>query len=169
MAEHQRNLTNKNKNSLLFKNTEATDHSFYLNAPEVLAYEWNKFNRLFMESCYSKTDSNSINRSIDMPPQYFQLSKNLLKWIYSFMSWIIIYCVFVYFDMYYWLLCINDYYCLLWHVLSLIITSIYCCELYCVPIYLVVHHYVCIMWSIICFFYVFSDNFSFFISSQYIS
>ena len=39
-----------------------------------------------MESCYSKTDNNSVNRSIDLPPQYFQLVKNLLKGIYSSMS-----------------------------------------------------------------------------------
>ena len=31
------NITNKNENSLLFKHTEATGHSFNLNAPKVLA------------------------------------------------------------------------------------------------------------------------------------
>ena len=50
-----------------------------INEAKILAYNQRKTTRLFIEAAYSKINSNSINRHVDIPPQYDQVIRNVLN------------------------------------------------------------------------------------------
>ena len=51
----------------------------YVNGAKILAYNQRKTTRLFIEVAYSKINSNSTNRHVDIPPQYDHVIRNLLN------------------------------------------------------------------------------------------
>ena len=50
-----------------------------INGAKILAYNQRKTTRLFIEAAYSKINNNSINRHLDIPPQYDQVIRNVLN------------------------------------------------------------------------------------------
>ena len=45
----------------------------------ILTYNQRKTTRFFIEAAYSKINYNSINRHVDIPPQYDQVIRNVLN------------------------------------------------------------------------------------------
>ena len=55
-----------------------------INEAKILAYNQRKTTRLYIEVAYSKINYISINRHVDIPPQYDQVIRNVLNWYLYF-------------------------------------------------------------------------------------
>ena len=55
-----------------------------INEAKILAYNQRNTTRLFLEAAYSKINNNSINRHVDITPQYDQVIRNVLNWYLYF-------------------------------------------------------------------------------------
>jgi hypothetical protein len=74
--EHHLAIKRGDEKSLIYQHIKNTKHSKDWNITNIINKNIkNKGERLFLESWHTKTDNNSINRSIDMPIQYLDLIK----------------------------------------------------------------------------------------------
>ncbi|UYV79030.1 hypothetical protein LAZ67_17000767 [Cordylochernes scorpioides] len=70
ITEHKRNINNRDPKSLIYQHISNTGHNFNLDHPKILYQHINnKQHRLVLESIIS-TQTNSINRKIDLPEIY---------------------------------------------------------------------------------------------------
>ncbi|UYV77908.1 hypothetical protein LAZ67_15002791 [Cordylochernes scorpioides] len=75
IAEHKRNINNRDPKSLIYQHISNTGHNFNLDHPKVLYQHINnKQHRLVLESIIS-SQTNSINRKIDLPEIYHIISQ----------------------------------------------------------------------------------------------
>ncbi|UYV80784.1 hypothetical protein LAZ67_19001731 [Cordylochernes scorpioides] len=84
MTEHGRCITNRDNRSLIFNHVNTTGHSFNLTSPTTIYNNIpNKYQRLIIEAIVSIA-TNSINRHIDLPTQYQDISQLSLNAIRRF-------------------------------------------------------------------------------------
>ena len=57
---------------------QINNNDMQINGAKILAYNQRKTTRL-IEAAYSKINNNSINRHVDIPPQYDQVIRNVLN------------------------------------------------------------------------------------------
>ncbi|UYV65693.1 hypothetical protein LAZ67_3005160 [Cordylochernes scorpioides] len=75
ITEHKRNINNRDPKSLIYQHISNTGHNFNLDHPKILYQHINnKQHRLVLESIIS-TQTNSINRKIDLPEIYHIISQ----------------------------------------------------------------------------------------------
>ena len=66
---------------MLKKRTEdIRGHTFNFDECKILATENKVRSRKFLEAVHSKLTSNSINRSVDIPPCYYNILKKQFNW-----------------------------------------------------------------------------------------
>ncbi|UYV69456.1 hypothetical protein LAZ67_6003656 [Cordylochernes scorpioides] len=87
MTEHKRNINNRDPKSLIYQHILHTGHKFNLDHPKILyQHIRNKQIRLFLESIIS-TQTNSINRKIDLPEAYHGYGGVLSMMVEGVLPW----------------------------------------------------------------------------------
>ena len=76
VKEHKRCIANKDTSNRIAVHHMTTNHQMDWQGATCLEFEANFNKRMFLESCHSKSDKNSINISRDMPGAYFSLIAN---------------------------------------------------------------------------------------------
>ena len=79
VKEHKSYVNNKNKLSLIYKHANETTHNFDFDSAKVLAQNNHRNSRRLLESFYTATTSNAINRSMGFSEIYKPTINEVLK------------------------------------------------------------------------------------------
>ena len=81
--EHRNNVKFANEKSLIFQHSLNNNHKINFENTKILIKSSREKSRKFLESCFSKLNANSYNRSVDIPDVYLPLLNiSISKWIF---------------------------------------------------------------------------------------
>ena len=79
IGEHKSYIRYGNDNSQIFQHVLGQNHTFNFNNTSILTQEKNARSRRILEACHTNTTQNTINRAIDIPQSYSNLTQTLLN------------------------------------------------------------------------------------------